>query len=183
MRTTHLILLAGALAALIIGDVIEIRFHAERLTGLPGALTAAARDASLYEKIRAAVVSGKRVAEKVFIKDDKQRLEIALQYVVQDSARLKDLSAGKSGPQANLLQESLAEVETLSQTVSVEDLIALKDKAAAAFHAAQEIEQSYETVKNKLAQVRAALETQIGKLGEVAGVKEENSETPVPLKF
>lgn len=166
MRKTPFILAAGVIAALVLTNVIEIRFHWEKLADIPQVLGAAAKDGSAYEKIRASVVTAKRSAEKWFIKDDKQRLEVALGYVEQDSSRLRRLveaesaSPEKLAAQANLLAASLARLQEESQAVSIEDLASFKDKLSLALSAAQET--NYEAVKEKLTQVRQAIEAQIG---------------------
>lgn len=206
MRKTPLILLAGAVAVLILGDVIEIRFHAEKIAGLPQAAASVVKDKSLYEKLRAASVHVKRRAEQTLLKDKRQRFEIALSYVEADSARLRRLAEeGKADPeklsaQARLLEHSLNRVREESETLSVEDLISLKDKSGAALTIAQEtlasvaeLEATYEKVKTRLAEVRQVIEAQVGKFAEeepssggVAGTSREQTPSPeasIPLKF
>lgn len=197
MRKTPLIFAAGILAALIIGDVLEIRFHPDKLAGLPAAVTAAAKDGSLYEKARAQVVTLRRAADKWLIKDDRQRYEIALKYVEEDSARLE---TQKNPIQAKLLAQSLDRVQDQAESISVDDLTSLKEKTATTLAAAQktvdsleDIEAAYENVKSRFAQVKSAIETQVGQLkGVVAGTvddkedsghTEEGGESEIPLKF
>ncbi|MEK7556828.1 MAG: hypothetical protein AAB538_02520 [Patescibacteria group bacterium] len=201
MRKTPFILAAGAIAALILGGVIEIRFHGEKLADVPKGIAAAAQDGSMYEKIRARAVGTKRVAERLIIKDDKQRLEIALRYVEEDSARLRRLSEEGNGPeklaaQVGLLEDSLSRVREQSQAVSIEDLRAFKDKAQASLALAREaveisdqVKEHFETLKNRLAEVRESIENQVGRLesaedsGDVAATVTPSPEPSIPLKF
>lgn len=212
MRKTPFILLAGVIAALIIGDVIEVRFHADKLAGAPKAIAAAAQDGSMYEKVRAQAIKGKRLAERAIMKDEKQRLEVALKYVEQDSDRLRRMNEAGGGEeklaaQAGLLEHSLDRLREGSEKVSVEDLVALKDKTKTAFATAQDTLQTleqgkrrFENLKSRLAEVRQVLEKQIGKLadeeegeGDVAGTTSDDEPTNqspeptptpiIPLKF
>lgn len=65
MRKASLILLAGVLAALILGDVIEIRWHPEKLMELPKTVLTFARDNATYIKIRDQVLGWKSLAGQV----------------------------------------------------------------------------------------------------------------------
>ena len=184
MRKSHLILLAGAIAALIIGDVVEIRFHTDKLAALPAAVSAAAKDGSLYEKTRAQVLALRRAADRWIIKDQRQRYEIALTYVEQDSERLQ---REPTSVHAVLLEQSLDRVRREAESISLEDLSSLKEKTAASFTLAQntleqvkDVVAGYENAKKRFADVKEYLEKQIGRLN-VAGVSIEVS--PIPLKF
>lgn len=184
MRKFHLILLAGAVAVLIIGDVVEIRFHADKLAALPAAVSAAAKDGSLYEKARAQALALRRAADRWIIKDQRQRYEVALTYVEQDSERLKEKP---NSVQALLLEQSLDRLRREAESISLEDLSSLKEKTAAAVTGAQttleavkDATAGYDSLKDRLAEVKEYLEKQIGRFN-VAGVSVEAS--PVPLKF
>lgn len=201
IRFTHLILVGGAAAALVLGGVIEIRFHPAKIKDLPGAVLAAARDGSLYERSRVQVTALKRQVESWLIKDDQQKLTVALSNVERDSQRLQALSEKGAkdsalAAQSSLLEESLNNVTEISQTVSLDDLMSLKDKVATAIGNAQntldtiqEWHNRFGRLSDTFATARQALERQIGQLGEVAGTSTTASPSPetepssIPLKF
>lgn len=65
MRKTPLILLVGVLAALILGDVIEIRWHPEKLADVPKTVMVLARDNATFVKVRDSVLGWKNLAGQV----------------------------------------------------------------------------------------------------------------------
>lgn len=201
IRLTYLIVLGGGLAALLLGGVIEVRFHPEKIADVPGAVASAARDGSLYEKARVQAVSLKRTAEGWLIKDDQQRLTVALGNVERDSQRLKALSErgakdGALAAQSGLLEKSFDHLSEVSQSVSLDDLVSLKDKVAEAVHNAQatlnaitEWQSRFTKLAETFESAKQALEHQVGQFGDVAGTSTsptptpENSSSAIPLKF
>lgn len=65
MRKTPIILLAGVLAALILGDVIEIRWHPEKFMELPKTIIAFTKDNSSFIKIKDQFFAWKNLAGAV----------------------------------------------------------------------------------------------------------------------
>lgn len=203
IRLTHLILVGGIVAALLLGGVIEVNFHPDKIADVPGAVMYAARDGSLYEKARVTAVNVKRTGEGWLIKDDQQKLTVALSDVERDSDRLKALSEkGASdsalAAQSNLLEKSLNHLSEISQEVSLNDLVSLKDKVATAVNNAQTTLDTINEWHNRFSKLaetfnnaKQALERQVGKFGdgEVAGTSTSpsptpaNSSSPIPLKF
>lgn len=203
IRLTHLILVGGLVAALLLGGVVEVNFHPEKIADVPGAVASAARDGSLYEKARVQAVSLKRLAEGWLIKDDQQKLTVALTNVERDSQRLKTLSErgakdGALDAQSNLLEKSLDHLAEISQAVSLDDLVSLKDKVAEAVGSAQatlntinEWQNRFSKLADTFSNAKQALERQVGKFGDgaVAGTSTSPSPTPehsttaIPLKF
>lgn len=210
MRKAPLIIAAGVLAALVVGDVLEIRFHTEKLAGLPSAISATVSDGSMYEKARAQVVTIRRSADRFLVKEKRQQYEVALNYVTEDSERLKKLTESGEDPekitvQATLLEQSLDRLRQQANNVSVDDIASLKEKTSTALNTAQstletvkEVAAGYDTLKSHFTEAKEFIEKQIGQLttpddsGAVAGTVDEaeksdntsNQEnTPVPLKF
>lgn len=198
-----MILFLGVVAGLVLGGVIEVNFHPDKIADVPGAVMSAARDGSLYEKARVQAVSVKRLAEGWLIKDDQQRLTVALGNVERDSERLKTLNErgakdGALAAQSNLLEKSLNHLSGISQEVSLDDLVSLKDKVATAVGSAQTTLNTINEWQNRFSKLaetfnnaKQALERQVGQLGEgsVAGTSTspsptpENSSSTIPLKF
>jgi hypothetical protein len=197
IRLTHMILFLGAIAALMLGGVIEVNFHPDKIADVPGAVMGAARDGSLYEKARVQAVNIKRLAEGWLIKDDQQRLAVALSNVERDSERLKSLNERGAKEEAltaqsNLLKKSLDRLSQVSQEVSLDDLVSLKDKVATAVNNAQTTLNAISEWQNRFAKLaetfenaKQALERQVGKFGNggVAGAQRVEQPSDIPLKF
>lgn len=195
IRLTHLILAGGIVAALLLGGVIEVNFHPDKIADVPRAVASAARDGSLYERARVQAVSLKRTGERMLIKDDQQKLTVALINVERDSERLANLtekgaSDSALSAQSNLLEKSLDHLSEISQTVSLDDLISLKDKVAEAVNNAQATLNTIHEWQNRFSKLadtfnnaKQALERQVGKFGDGAVAGTSTSPTPIPLKF
>ena len=211
MSKTLIIIGLGLIATLVLGNVVEIKFHPDKIKQVPSAVKSAAQDGSAFEKVRALAIRAKRTGEQWIIRDDRQRFEISLLYVQVDSTRLLELleTEGSWDPnkllsQAKLLTESLERVYKQSESVPVDALASLKEESQLALNNSQasldqlkEFQTDYEDLQAQLAQTTDSLEKQIGKFdlaasqkdeGDVAGTKdsennESSSEEPIPLKF
>lgn len=184
----------------IVGGVIEVQFHADKLASLPGNLARVTADGSLLEKGRILATRLKREGEFWIIRDEQQRLEIATKYVESDAKHLNDLLTDeepveKIMPSAELLMTSIERASDVTKKASADNLAAWQSEAKTAFNAAattvqrlKETHEGYKEIEQKFAAIVASLEKHIGAVaadkpaGEVAGTTDEkgSSGEPVP---
>src|SRR3989344_2820877 len=96
----------------IVGGVLEVKVHTDKLSSIPGVIMGMVQNGSCYEKGRQYITSLKRTGEFMIIKDEKQRLELAAGYIEADAQRLNSLLEEKKSaetimPQAELLSISI----------------------------------------------------------------------------
>lgn len=204
-----LIVLGLVVAVLIVGGVLEVQVHPERLGQVPGKVISYVTQPSTQARARVLLTDLKRRGEQLLIKDEAKRTRLALLYVTQDAARLQEqLASGDPAqllPQADLLADSIAGATTKLDRASLETISALKDESREAISAAQESlealqreQEKYQSVQEKFAAVTAAIREHLEALRpgslkpDVAGVKDEPPPTPpgdepqinaVPLNF
>jgi hypothetical protein len=193
-----LLLVIVAVVAGIFGGVIEVKWHPDRLSALPGNLMGLAQNGSLLERGRATVTSLKRTGEFWLLRDKQQRLEIATNYISVDASRLNSLLEDKADPatilpQAELLKASIERAATAASDASVDTVAALQAETKQAFSEATaavkklaETHENYKELEQKFADVTEKLKQQIGSVGQqdtksdVAGAKDEKAASPEP---
>ncbi len=184
----------------ILGGVIEVQFHADKLASLPGNIAKIAADGSLLEKGRILGTRVKREGEFWLIRDEEQRLEIATKYVESDAKHLNELLADdqpveKIMPSAELLMGSIERASDITEKASSENIAAWQSEAKTAFNTAattvqrlKETHEDYKEIEQKFATIVKSLQEHIGAVtadttkGEVAGAKDEprSGEQPEP---
>lgn len=195
----YTILAILALVILIVGNVVEVHVYPERLGLLPNRLLALKDDGSLTEKIRASAIRAKRRAEFWIIRDDQQKLRIAIRYIQEDAKRLQALAQDSNNPsavipQANLLAESIARGGDVVENAPVADIATFRDDTKAAFQDAvravqqvKDLKGAYASVNGQLSSVLATLEKHVGTIKKddelkpsIAGAQDEASPSPTP---
>ena len=186
-----------ALVVGIAGGVIEVQWHPDKLSALPGTITRLVQEGSFIERGRQLVTSLKRTGEFWLIRDERQRLEIATTYISVDSKRLDQLLEGKKEapvilPQAELLTESIERAATLSEKSSVETVASLQAETKTAFSEAGEAVKrlaekygEYKEIEQKFATIVDSLKKQIGAIrsdeeGDVAGAQDTPTASAQP---
>lgn len=202
MSKLFILLVVGALVALIATGVIEVKLHPKKITDIPRQATSLIKNKSAFEKARAYLVGLKRRGEQFIIQDKEKRLELALLYVKKDAARLNDLikneqAAASLLPAADTLINSLDQVRVNAEKAPVDVVASLKKDSQQAFTSAQkalgnlkELHEEYETIHEEFTRLTKALEQQIGEL-ELENQTEEDSpeamgeanSSKIPLKF
>lgn len=203
LNKIYIILIIGAIAALIFSGVLEVKIHPDKIAGLSKNTLKFSKDQSVLEKGRAFFIKLKRRGEQFIIRDKEKRLELALLYVEKDAERLNDLikedkDAAYLLPASQALIESLNLVRSTAEDAPVDVVASLKTKSQDAFSSAQEtlgelkdIHEQYEAIQTEFTRLTESLEKQIGDLDlEEDDNKEkenESSEEPekskIPLKF
>ena len=209
LNKVYIILIIGAIVALIVGGVLEVKVHPDKIAGLSGNTMKIFKDQSILEKSRAIFIEFKRRGEQFIIRDKEKRLELALLYVEKDAERLNDLikenkDAAHLLPASETLINSLNLVRSTAEDAPVEVVASLKTKSQDAFSSAQEtlgelkdIHEQYDAIQNEFTRLTESLEKQIGQLDikeDEDNKEEENSEEPkesseepekstIPLKF
>jgi hypothetical protein len=191
-------LVVVALVVGIAGGVIEVKWHADKLSALPGNLAKMAQDGSLWEKGRTLATSLKRQGEFWLIRDERQRLEIATNYISVDASRLNTLLEDKADPatilpQAELLTASIERAAKATSDSSVDIVASLQGETKQAFGEAAETvkrltatHEDYKNLEQKFAGIVEKLEQQIGSIkdkvqtSEVAGIKDEGGDEATP---
>lgn len=209
MSKTLLILAAGVIAALLLGGAVEVKIHPEKLASVPAAIAKSAKEGGLLTATKTKATISKRTVEQYVLDSEKQKFEVALQYVKEDSEKLNKLIEGEGSwdsdkvvTQATLLEDSLERIDEQSQEVPMDTLAEFKDKSEESLKTAQatlakleEFQNEYEDAKEKLASITQTLKDQLEKFdltpedADIAGAQdeaEENQEsepTDIPLKF
>lgn len=190
------LLALAAVAVGIFGGVIEVKWHPDKLSAVPGNITEIVQDGSLIERGRAYITSLKRTGEFWLIRDERQRLEIATTYISVDSQRLDKLLLDNREPafilpQARLLAESMERAKDITGKASVNTVASLQAEAKTALREAAatverltETHADYKDLEQKFANVVSVLAKQLGSWGEqtgdVAGAKDTPTPTPSP---
>lgn len=201
-----------AVAALIIGGVLEVRVHPEELSKVPGRVKTFATNPERLGSLKVTFVDLKRSGEQLLTRDETKKLELTLLYVKEDAEQVNESeepdedSPAKSLPAAKLLARSLERAETQLKDAPVETLLKMKEKSQESFSAAeealaklQERHEKYEKVREQFASTLETLEASFdsivaivgtrNKESDVAGTKDEKptpSPTPsekIPLNF
>lgn len=187
-----------AVAAIVIGifgGVLEVKLHPEKLSALPGNISGLIQDGSLVERGRRYVTSLKRTGEFWLIRDERQRLEIATNYISVDAGRLDRLLEDNSQPtvilpQAELLAESMERAKNITGKASVDTVASLQTETKTALREAAttvkrltETHADYQELEQKFATIVGILAKQLGSLGEegdVAGTQNTPAPTASP---
>lgn len=201
-----LIILAGLVATLTIGGVLEIKVHPENLSRVPGAVTQYFKDYQIIEQGRVLFIRAKRYAESYIIRDPEQQRKLALQYAQTDAERLKQLmDQGKTlpqdlEPQTKLLASSLEKIKNIADNLSGEKLIEFQKEASDTLKSIQEnlaalqkLQAAYEQSRDRfaalakfladgLARVNLGLTTKPGASPSPSS-QPTASGTPIPLQF
>lgn len=196
-----ILLVAGTIiGGLILGDVVEVSVHRERLGGLPARLSAHVSDAGTWEQMRALGIDLKRRGEQALASDERRKMELALLYVKTDAERLAALIEKKGeadaiAPQAKLLVKSLERARQAGGTVAIDVVADVRDQSREAFGLAraslehlQTLGEEYASAREQLRAVAAALTEQLQGVeladqvpgGEVAGTSRAASPAPSP---
>lgn len=203
-----LIVIGLAVAALIIGGVLEVKVHPERIAQVPGQVISFATQPTTQARARVLFTDLKRRGEQLIIKDESKRTKLTLLYVSQDSAKLQEMmsSADSSAllPQAELLADSITRMNKQLDAASLETVASLKEESREALASAQETllalqkeKERYEGIQEKFSAVTAQIGESLGGLkpvqpGDVAGVQDKLTPTPpgdepqfnaIPLNF
>ena len=207
-KLTLLVLIAAAVIAYLSG-VFEVVVHPERVSQIPATVQNITKDGSLIVQAKTYVTKLKRKGELILADTPDRKLELAVGYEDIDAEHLaqqldKEADPKSVLPQAELLLESMKQVDTYIDDAKVETFVAVQDKHEAALILAadslaklKDIQQEYEAYQERLAQVTSSLEEEVGQdikseEGEVAGstTDEEQEETSsdipasrIPLKF
>lgn len=205
-----LVILAGVIAALAIGGVLEIKFHPENVSRVPGAVMQYFRDYQIIEQGRMLFTQAKRYVEGYIIRDPEQQRKVALQYAKTDAERLKQLiEQGKTlpqdlEPQTKLLASSLEKVKGIADNLSGDKLIEFQKEAGETLKnvqenlaALQKLQAAYEQSRDRFASLAKSLEDGLAKVnlglitkpstsplpaGGSAGAPTPSG-TPIPLQF
>ena len=190
LNKIYIVLIIGAIAALIVSGVLEVKIHPDKISGISKNTLGLFKDQSMIEKSRAFFVKIKRRGEQFIIQDEEKRLELALLYVEKDSERLNRLikenkDAANLLPSSQSLITSLNLVRSTAEDAPVEVVASLKDKSQKAFSSAQETlgelkdtHEQYESIQEEFTRLTESLEKQIGELdiNEEDSTNEENEE-------
>ena len=177
MSKVFVLLLVAGIAVVLLADVVEISFHADRLSGIPAVLGNLTKDGSVIAKGKLLLVRANRSVVRLVIQDKEKRLENAVLNVSEDADRLSQTlkkgvaDAGTLFPQAELLLSSIKEVRATAEDAPVEAVAALKEKSAASFEKArqalgqlQELREEYAAIEEEFNLLTKSLEEQIGSL-------------------
>lgn len=205
-----LIILAGIIAVLTIGGVLEIKVHPENISRVPHAIMQYFKDYQIMEQGRVLFTRTKRFVEGYIIRDPEQQRKVALQYAKTDAERLKQLiEQGKTlpqdlEPQTKLLASSLEKVKSIADNLSGQDLISFQKEAGETLQNVQEnlaslkkLQAAYEQSRDRFASLAKSLEDGLAKvnLGLIAKPSASlqpasgptppasGSGTPIPLQF
>lgn len=201
-----LIILAGVIAALVIGGVLEIKFYPENISRVPGAIAQYFKDYQIIEQGRVLFIRAKRFVEGYIIRDPEQQRKVALQYAKVDAERLKQLiEQGKIfpqdlEPQTKLLVSSLEKVKGIADNLSGDKLIEFQKDAGDTLKnvqenmaALQKLQAAYEQSRDRFASLAQSLADGLAKvnLGLIAkpdtsptpSSKPSFSNSPIPLQF
>jgi hypothetical protein len=186
---------AVIIALLVIGNIIQISFHPERFSELPGRLSTVAQDQPLFTRGRIYLTQLKRTVEQKLIDDENRRWELALLYIKTDAEQLEKLANSSKvaalEPQAQLLADSLERVQTLGQSSSADTLAAFQASTTAAYTLARASAERLQALQGEHAEAAASLAAVTDlikdRLGQVAGTREADSALPtpsvIPLQF
>jgi len=183
-----------AIVVLVLGGVLEIDLHTDRLKDVPSQITQVSRSRTSLEYVRSWAVQTKRSTELWIIRDDDQELALAIDYIVNDSTRLVAMAEddvrdpGILLPQAELLvgsidqaSEVIAQASVSSVADAQEDARDALDSAALALIELQQIEAEqeadYENFKDTTEALAKhinaieldAVDLELHDIGEVAG--------------
>ncbi len=204
-KLTWGILIAGG-AFLVMSGVVQVNFNSENLPGTPEI-----SGGGTFEKVRSYGVRSKRVGQMFLVDNEKERIDLSLDFVEADANRLDTLlekaeEASTLVPQAAMLLDSLDRAKELSRAVSPEVLAAAKDRSQEAFSVASKsinnlhvAEAEDALTSERLATLTESLTIEVGGLtdiapqvagtsdGEEEGSTEETPEEPkpteIPLQF
>lgn len=195
----YFVLAILALIILIVGNVVEVHVYPERLGQVPNRFIALKNDGALTEKVRASAIRAKRRAEFWIIRDDQQKLRIAIRYIEEDAKRLSSLAQEANNPnavtpQAGLLAESITRGGDVVEKAPTADIATFREDTKAAFKIAagavqqvKELKDAYASVNQQLSSVLAALEKHVGTIQvdeelapSVAGTQDETAPTSTP---
>ena len=182
-----------AIAALLIGGVLEVRIHPDRLAQVPARVTAIVTDKATQESMKVRFTNIKRSAEQWIIKDDAKKMELAIAYINTDATKTSQLISEQQGnpatvvPQAELLVASIERAAELAGSIPADQLAEASSDTKNAFQNAQaaltELQQTqaeYEALQQRFATVTDELQQHIGQLsteeGEVAGTSDNGAE-------
>lgn len=201
-----LVILAGIIAVLVIGGVLEIKVHPENLSRVPGAIMQYFKDYQIMEQGRVLFIRTKRFVESYIIRDPEQQRKVALAYAKADAERLKQLiEQGKTSPQdlepqIKLLANSLEKVKTVADNLSGEKLIEFQKEAGDTLKNVQEnlaalkkLQAAYEQSRDRFASLAKSLEDGLARVNLGLTTKPAasprpssnptTSSTPIPLQF
>lgn len=192
------LIIAGLIVgALIIGGVLEVTIHPERLAEVPSRVIGFISEPSTQARARTLLTDLKRRGEQLIIKDEEKRTKLALLYVTQDAAKLQEqVAEGDPAtllPQAELLAKSLQRAKTQLDSASIETLSSLREESRDAIGTAEATLQTlrqeharYESIQEKFVSITTAIGENLAALRpsngviepDVAGIQDEP--TPVP---
>lgn len=143
MSKLLLVLAVGVISVLIMTDVVEVSFHADKYKNIPALAGSLIKDKATIERGRAAVVGAKRRVELFMTQDKEKRLALALLYVKADAKRLKELTQGDLNvavilPPARLLVASIDRVRSISEEAPADVVAKMKRNSEESFSLARE---------------------------------------------
>jgi len=197
-----------ALAVLIWGGVIEVRFSASKLGEVPGKVIGLFQGQSSLASVTSWGTNVKRDGETWIIKDEQQRIQVALGYIKNDAERLievkEDVETETSDVliQADLLLDSVSRVDEISGRATADNVASLREEIKDAFRTARsaldelkELQEEYSSLRERFATATQSIEWNVGEIqfaedgdgsGAVAGAKDDKTGTEdsaVPLEF
>lgn len=200
MRKLITIVALVVLAIFILTGVLEIKFHGEKLSDIPRNLVLAGSSKSTWVKIRNTGVHWKRSGEQWLVKENAQKLELALGYVEKDSQDLLEtVSTSAADPevialQAELLIKSLRRASDVITHAPADVLADAREDAEQSFSSAHnalaklsQAREERQALNERLAELSSELKDQLGDVApaqaeekeekpEVAGSKDEKKE-------
>lgn len=180
----------------VVGGVIEVKFHPDQLAALPGRLTRIVQDKAWFDRGLILGINLKRKAEFWLIRDEDQRLELAIDYVEKDAERVDKLLEEKQPldaivPSAEMLMMSVERAGEAIIAARADSLADWQEETKVAFAAAgataqrlKEAHADYQALGEKFAAAVTKLEEHVGSLarekssGDVAGTKDAPDATP-----
>ncbi|MEX1997862.1 MAG: hypothetical protein WEA04_04285 [Candidatus Andersenbacteria bacterium] len=202
-----MIIIFGLLvAAAIATGVLEVAVHPERLAGAPTALLNLARQPETLARLKLQATEWKREAERFIIRDEEERMKIAVMYVKEDAEALQQLLDSENPPaqellgRARLLDDSAKQMQQQLEVMPVELLVAMRtpvrEARAAVQTVLQELESKrdhYAVIQEQFALITESLQAQGRDLSEeiapeadVAGTSDESTPAAspaIPLNF
>lgn len=203
-----LLLVAVATGALIVGGVLEVKVHPDRIAQVPSRVIGFATQPSTQARARVLFTDLKRRGEQLIVRDENKRTKLALLYVSQDAAKLREMISSADAavllPQAELLADSVTRAKDQLGSASLETVSSLKEESREAIGAAEEMflalqkEQArYESVQDKFSAITAKIGESLATLkperdSDVAGTQDKPEPTPtreepqfnaIPLNF
>jgi len=212
MSKITLIAVVAGVAALIIGGVLEVKVHPDKLAQTPAAVKKYLTDRGTLALVGVQATRVKRKVEGYIMSDPDQKFSVAVKYVQSDTAKMVDQMESGDEPRAILLQAQLVRdsLKTMSDQLNeaaeenreqweVEATDSIT-QAKYALGELQKLQEKYESYNESLATVSGDLDgilsgLDTGGTGEpdVAGATDEeqplpqnsggSAESPIPLRF